>query len=596
MIVQMKKAAIFTLESHKKETLMQLRKLGVVHINPFSAESEELGVLLEKKLYFEKAMKLIPEKQVKEQGNVAKKDAASFARDIYTLHEQQMSSNENLNKLKQEYETLLPWGDFKPDTVWELRKKGVDLHFCVLQYKDIEKIPEEMEYTVLEKAKGEAKLIIIGDPIKLPFSYNELSLPANNLKEIEVMINEKENECQELGKKLASLVSGRQMIQDEITKLDREIEFEQIRTGMATSEQVAYLTGFVPVHSVENLKKKAKKYGWGLILDTPGKDDHVPTLLKNPRWISIIDPVFDLFGTIPGYHETDISFWFLLFFSLFFAMIIGDAGYGLCILLFTIIARINLKKAPAAPFILFTVMGIATVIWGAMTGTWFGIEQITRLPFFSWMIIDSIASFPAPGLESQVQQSYMYLCFTIAVIHLTIAHILHFIKHLPLLKAFADPGKILLLWGLYFLIQTVVFKKPMPEVTLWLIGIGFGINFIFVEQDGNFFKGLFSSVKNIIPIALNSISCFSDIISYVRLFAVGLATVRVAGAFNGMAAGVGFDSISIIGSVLILVFGHMLNMVMAGMSVMVHGVRLKMLEFSGHVELQWSGTKYKPFS
>jgi V/A-type H+-transporting ATPase subunit I len=153
-----------------------------------------------------------------------------------------------------------------------------------------------------------------------------------------------------------------------------------------------------------------------------------------------------------------------------------------------------------------------------------------------------------------------------------------------------------LLWGLYFLIQTIVFKKPLPGAAIWLIGIGFGINFIFVQQEGNFFKGFLSSFKNIIPIALNSISCFSDIISYVRLFAVGLATVKVAEAFNEMAAGVGFDSFAIVGSIFILIFGHSLNMVMAGMSVMVHGVRLKMLEFSGHMELQWSGTKYKPFS
>ncbi|MBN2444535.1 MAG: V-type ATP synthase subunit I, partial [Spirochaetales bacterium] len=92
------------------------------------------------------------------------------------------------------------------------------------------------------------------------------------------------------------------------------------------------------------------------------------------------------------------------------------------------------------------------------------------------------------------------------------------------------------------------------------------------------------------------ISCFSDIISYVRLFAVGLATVKVAEAFNEMAAGAGFGPFGVIIAVLILILGHSLNMTMAALSVMVHGIRLNMLEFSGHMDLQWAGTKYKPFS
>lgn len=596
MIVKMKKVTIFVLESHKQETLTQLRELGVVHINPLDVESEELAGFLEKKAYFEKALKLIPRESTKEEAYSLQNDAAEVARMIFSLHERLSGIKESLDRCKQDCEDLSPWGDFQPELVRELREKGVDLHFCLIQQKDMERFPEGLDYITLAKDKNETRIALIGDPGTLPFSYQELHLPEKGLKEIEYIIEEKEKEQGDLLNKLQALIPARIIIQTEITNLDKHIEFEQVRAGMKSDEQVAYLTGFIPVLSTENLKKAASKNGWGLIIDTPKEGDRVPTLLKNPKWISIIDPVFDLFGTIPGYHEADISMWFLLFFSLFFAMIIGDAGYGFCILLLTLIARINLKKAPAAPFILFTVMGISTMVWGAVTGTWFGVEQIARLPFFSWMIVDSLASFPAPGLESGVQETYMFLCFTIGVVHLTIAHLIHFIKYFPRLRAFADPGKILLLWGLYFLIQTVVFRKPLPDVTIWLIGAGFGINFIFVEQEGNFFKGILSSLKNIVPVALNSVSCFSDIISYVRLFAVGLATVRVAEAFNEMAAGVGFTSIAVIGSISILIAGHTLNMVMAGMSVMVHGVRLKMLEFSGHVELQWSGTKYMPFS
>ena len=94
---------------------------------------------------------------------------------------------------------------------------------------------------------------------------------------------------------------------------------------------------------------------------------------------------------------------------------------------------------------------------------------------------------------------------------------------------------------------------------------------------------------------LDSISAFSDIISYIRLFAVGLATVEIAKSFNSMAAGLGDGAAGIIGGILILIFGHTLNLAMGGLSVIVHGVRLNMLEFSGHLGIEWTGIPYKPF-
>ena len=97
------------------------------------------------------------------------------------------------------------------------------------------------------------------------------------------------------------------------------------------------------------------------------------------------------------------------------------------------------------------------------------------------------------------------------------------------------------------------------------------------------------------PTFLDSISAFSDVISYIRLFAVGLATVAVASSFNSMAAGLGTGVVGIIGSILILGFGHALNLAMAALSVVVHGVRLNVLEFSGHLGMEWTGEKYTPF-
>jgi V/A-type H+-transporting ATPase subunit I len=95
---------------------------------------------------------------------------------------------------------------------------------------------------------------------------------------------------------------------------------------------------------------------------------------------------------------------------------------------------------------------------------------------------------------------------------------------------------------------------------------------------------------------VTGIGCLSDLISYIRLFAIGLAAREVAVAFNNMAADTGFSDIkSIVTAVFILMFGHTINILLGAMSVLVHGIRLNLLEFSKHLNIQWSGVNYRPY-
>jgi V/A-type H+-transporting ATPase subunit I len=125
---------------------------------------------------------------------------------------------------------------------------------------------------------------------------------------------------------------------------------------------------------------------------------------------------------------------------------------------------------------------------------------------------------------------------------------------------------------------------------------GLGLVVIFSEQEGKFFKGVLKGLGGLFPTFLDSIGAFADIISYIRLFAVGLATVEIAKAFNAMASDMGASVVGFIGAILVLLIGHGLNLAMGAMSVVVHGVRLNMLEFSGHLGMEWSGVAYTPFS
>jgi V/A-type H+-transporting ATPase subunit I len=125
---------------------------------------------------------------------------------------------------------------------------------------------------------------------------------------------------------------------------------------------------------------------------------------------------------------------------------------------------------------------------------------------------------------------------------------------------------------------------------------GFVFNFVFANYDGSIGRSILESLKNMVSVILNIANVFSDIMSYIRLWAVGLAGGAIALTVNSMAGPMLGHLVFFIFGIALLIFGHGLNMVLNVLSVLVHGVRLNTLEFSGHVGLTWSGFAYKPFA
>ncbi|MGD9014525.1 MAG: hypothetical protein PVI33_00650, partial [Candidatus Omnitrophota bacterium] len=352
--------------------------------------------------------------------------------------------------------------------------------------------------------------------------------------------------------------------------------------------EISCLQGFIPATEVIKLINLANRQGWAYLIQEPDNPQEVPTLIKNPRWLRIIEPVFKFMGTLPGYNELDISFTFLLFFSLFFALLISDAGYGLVFLLVTYFIRKRLSNAPGELFMLMYVLGLATVVWGALSGTWFGTEKIAQLPFLKSMIIGRVNSFV------DVNQAFMmYLCFFIGAVHLSIAHSTVALRIINSLRALAQLGWILIIWSLFFIAGRLVLAKDLFRYTAVMFSLGIVLVLLFSHPQKKFFKGIAISLADL---PLRVINSFSDIISYLRLFAVGYATLAVASSFNHLASRIGFNNLlgGFIGA-LILFLGHALNILLGLMAVIVHGIRLNMLEFSSHLGMQWSGIEYKPF-
>jgi V/A-type H+-transporting ATPase subunit I len=307
--------------------------------------------------------------------------------------------------------------------------------------------------------------------------------------------------------------------------------------------------------------------------------------------------VFDGLAIVPGYREYEVSVWFLAFFSIFFGMIIGDAAYGVIILAIAVWQALKQKRragrVPDFLRLLFILAG-TTIAWGALTGTWFSLDTQSLPPVLRALILPVFS-----GNPKLVTQNVMQFCFILAVIQLSVAHLKNIRRDFPGLKFVAQIGWLMMVIGLYSFVLNMVVDRDRFPIRDWntaLVGAGFLLYFVFANQEGKFFRGILTSVINVIPTFLGAVSCFADIISYIRLFAVGLAGVAIAQTVNGMVQAMPAGVARIAAGSLLLIFGHSLNLVLGFLSVVVHGIRLNMLEFSGHLGMEWSGVKYTPFS
>jgi V/A-type H+-transporting ATPase subunit I len=608
MIVKMKKVFLVVLDSTRESSLEALRDCGVLHLESRAVQSDTLTELEEKRSRLVRVIQLLSGTKEKTSGGEGSgrknlDEYFSLADRILQLSDRERDLREELNRLYRERTRLQNWGDFNPGDIGELESEGIILRLYTMNRKDFESLPEDLAVYVIKESKDLFHLVVAAaeEPCNLPGL--EFPVPAMGIKELDKQIQSIEGEIGAITGEISRFSGEIDSIRQAVSELDGMIEFEEVRAGMNLDGPLAYLTGYIPEDLAGTVEKKASEEEWAVLVEDPGEDDPVPTLVRNPKWIRIIKPLFDFLGTVPGYREYDISFFFLLFFSVFYAMIIGDAGYGCLFLVLSVFARMKFRKAPPEFFFLLMVTSVCTIVWGAITGNWFGFDILVRPSSpLSGVVIGAIAAFPGGSVsEADVTKTVMHMCFVIGAIHLSIAHIKNFFKKFPKLAAFAEPGWLCVVWGMFFLIQLIVLEKgdfgvleawfPGP----WLLIGGLGLITIFGEQDGRFLKGIGLGLANLPLKLLDSIGSFSDIISYVRLFAVGLASLEVAKAFNAMALNIGLGFPAGLAAALILFFGHALNIVMGALALIVHGVRLNVLEFSNHLGMEWTGIPYKPF-
>jgi len=585
MIVPMKKVFILMQTKDAGDSALSLRRLGLLHVeNQNPPKGEDLVSLHEEIALIDTALGILasPEFYVKGEVDCIErlKDWRVTVRHIADLKNRHSQLEEYSKNLFDNITEWSAWGDFDPADIKILGEKGINVKFYQVASKNVSNIESDAVIKVISKSAGMANCVLISrKDIQLP--YKEMTPPAMGLKSMKQRLAENEEMLQQIKNDIRKYVCYHHRFALIKKAFEKELEFHEAVRGMDSSAEMSYISGYIPHDAESRVFEYARKEKCGIYVRATTDDDNVPTFIRNPRWISMISPVFKLIEVVPGYHELDISLWFLIFLSIFFGMLVGDAAYGIIFFLLTLFSQLKWGKRVSnkSVFFLLYLLSACVIIWGVLTGTFFGQQW---LPGWVRPVM------PALRNDKNLQE----ICFLIGAVHLSIAHLWRAALKMPSPKALADIGWTVVLWGGFFLARMLVLGESFPAFGKWLFISGTVLVIFFTDPRKNILKGLAGGFGSLLSSIVNS---FTDIVSYIRLFAVGLATVAVADSFNSMAMDVGFGTVAAGALAAIILFvGHSLNIMLAPMSVLVHGVRLNVLEFCNHIDIKWSGFSYKP--
>jgi len=610
MIVPMMKLSLVVMNKDSRIALKKLRDEGVLHLESKThGKGEKLESLLKMRARttlalskFDSGVKSRREDESHDKP-YSRESTLILVEKIISTEERIKEHHEKIKELTDQIDLLEPFGDFEPSDLNLLGENGINL--CL--FKDDAALARDLENAgavIFQLGKrGKQIIFAAGFSNDTPESAikKAVILPKQGFNELVSLRSEMIGNLEMLKTKLLNFYKIKPLIEETLSGILQDIEFESLASGIPDEGGLRWLSGFVPMNKLQGIKTLGSVEGWGVLIRELDPDEQAPILIENKPRIRIIQPVFDFLQALPGYREYDISAYFLIYFCIFFALIIGDAGYGVIFLLAALILitrSLKSKKRVRDAVKLLAVLSISTVLWGTITGNWFGSKSLAELSFFRMLTIPGIAAYPVifPGLETDPQQTIILLCFLLGLSQLTLANTMNFIRDFPKSRSLAHLGWMVFIVGLFFLVLQLVIGIPMPKFSVYMMVGGILLVLFFGKQsDGTgFLRGILKGFSGAFTTFLNATNGFANIVSYIRLFAVGLASFYIASSFNNLASPMLKGFMLPIGIIIIAV-GHGLNLLMAALSVVVHGIRLNMLEFAGQLGMEWTGIKYSPF-
>lgn len=583
MIVPMKKVFVAAREADHDRLVDLLGKLGVVHLVPVDADravaDDDTLAAIDRA---DRAVQVLSAFEPSKAGDTT--DAADAVEKVLRLEQQSIDGRARLHTLHQQIRELDVWGDVELEQLDAL-DETVGLQFALVPTDAIGGIEADLVCPIGQPKRKEQLLAIASrdGEVTLPEEATPIERPQRDRPTLKAEAATIDAMLATNSEQLAAMAYLTDSIQSYRDGLTTWAEATVASRSATSGHGVTALQGWVPAKKASTLHDDLTAEGLDAAIDAvdPTEDDAPPTLTVYPRWARPIQGLFNVLGTVAGYDEFDVGVPFILAFPIFAAMLIGDGGYGaLMVLAFGLFYGKLAPKLGRPLTQLMIIVGAATLIWGTLSGNFFGVRVFAN-PLIPVDMTD------------QSRSLIMNISFYMGAIHLSVAQLWQAVRVFPSLQFLSKIGWAAFIWGMLGLVQQLVLGyAPVTDPSspfLYLLLSGAMLAILFAHPSRNPLKMLGLGIADF---PLNMISAFSDVISYVRLMAVGLASGILATSFNELAMDIDFLPATIV----ILILAHALNLALCIVAMFAHGVRLNMLEFCNNLGMQWTGYAYQPFA
>ena len=602
MISPMTKYSFVLLCGQTEDFLSRIQELGVIDITrslkPIDETSEKLLAEADE---VKKALSVL--KSCKGEPDKVSVSGCS-AKDVLDTDERIAELRGELTSAKKELVARKPWGEFSSEDLQKLEAKGLQIRFYSCPKKKFDASWGDIQpLQVISETESTVFFVTVAPAgEQYSFPIEPVAAPAGSVNEAEKTLADLQARLDGENRKLANLKSCignlEKTYADRLGELD--LYFAEAATEKAVDNYVTVLTGFAPVEDDDRLKKAFDELGVYYTAEAATKEDNPPIKLHNNWFARNFEVLTGMYG-MPVYDEFDPTPVLGPFFMLFFAMCMGDAGYGIVLMLIALYMKQKMQDSGLGKmYRLIGFLGGMTFFVGLFLGTFFGMSILSASWAPSWLkalCIDGwfpdgkIAGFPVQ----------MVLAVAIGVLHICLAMIIktiNFTKRFGFSKTIATWGWTLLIVGGMVVISLGMTEVLSAEAFKWVIIALAAVSglaiFVFNTPGRNPLVNIGSGLWDTYNMVTGLLG---DVLSYIRLYALGLAGGMLGNAFNIMGTMILDIPVPVVNwvfCIVILIFGHVLNLAMSCLGAFVHPLRLTFVEYFKNSGYEGTGAKYNP--
>ena len=609
MIVSMEKLSLLLFHKEYKDTLKGLRELGVVHIHEDKKRSEKDDSLQAKLRIIKKIGELemkfsyLPEKGDKQKVSSSDENLLETLEGYFKKKDK---LNQDLAYYKKNVSICEPWGDLDKTRISGLLKAGWKLRFfTVPDRKYNQKWETQYNAIIINEDKGMKFFITLThNDEKIEIDADTFVFPKESLSETKVKVNTLIKEIEEQQEfivqvalnalKRLDLYRTSLLISTDVLKIDDA-------TVSLVDDKVMALEGWIPKETEREVVDYCKSHNLYYEITKPTSKDDVPVKLKNNAFTKLFEPITEMYS-LPNYKELDPTPYFAPFYMLFFGLCMGDGGYGLLIIAACFWFGRKVPKEKKGLIKLGELLGIATVFAGVLTGSFFGI--IFEDMSWTWLapVKDLFLTTKNYGQYIGGYNPMMILAVAIGIVQIFFGmfiNIMKITKEMGFKYARSNAAWLILLISLivtFGLPALGTILSPVFVYVMYVIMTVCAFVIVFMNTPGkNVFVNFGSALWGTYNMATGLLG---DSLSYIRLFALGLTGSILGSVFNNLAFSLTSDLplvAKILCVLLILLFGHAINIGLCIVGAFVHPLRLTFVEFYKNAGFEGGGAKYSPF-